>query len=90
MIPPTPPMKLITPLALLRSGEGVRSGMRAITGVRRTAMPSSITPAPIRNRAKAPPLAPTSPLCSGSIMPVAIGIRMKAAAATGAALRMYG
>ena len=42
MIAPTPPIKLMTPLAWLRSALGVISGMRAMTGVRNTAIARSM------------------------------------------------
>ena len=41
IIAPTPPMKLMIPLAWERFGEGVISGIRATTGVRHSAMLSS-------------------------------------------------
>ena len=41
MIVPSPPIRLMTPLACERKGEGVISGIRATTGVRQKAMLSS-------------------------------------------------
>ena len=90
MIKPIPPIKLITPLALLLNGEGIRSGIREITGVRKTAIASRTTAAAIINNEKAPVLLVIVPLYSGLINPTAIGIKMNANAARGAAVRING
>ena len=52
MIAPTPPMKLMMPLACERNGEGVMSGMRATTGVRHSAMLNSSVEVPATNNGR--------------------------------------
>ena len=74
MIAPTPPMKLMTPLACERFSEGVMSGISATTGVRQSAMLSSRVLVQATN--------------SGST--AASGIIPKANAERGAPIRMNG
>ncbi len=65
---PTPPIRLMTPLACERSGLGVRSGMRAITGVRKLAIAVRKTPMATMNSASGVPRRSTCPLSSGGII----------------------
>jgi len=74
MIAPTPPIKLMTPLACDRKREGVMSGIKATTGVRHNAMlmRSVLVQRTKRGRMDT------------------IGIRPKAIAAIGAPIKMKG
>ena len=74
MIEPTPPMKLMMPLAWERYFDGVMSGMSATTGVRHSAMLSSKVLVQATNSGRTD--------CSG--------MRPKARAPKGAPIRMKG
>ncbi len=87
---PKPDIRLTAALARERSLDGKRSGRRANSGVRHTAMATSIRLAEAIVSANCQPRALICPFSAGGMNSGPIGIRAKASAATGAKISMNG